>query len=44
MRSQRQYIQDILEAMEAAEEFVEGVSRDELEEVSCPRFLYQGEC
>lgn len=32
MRSQRQYIQDILEAMEAAEEFVEGVSRDELEE------------
>jgi len=32
MRSQRQYIQDILEAMEAAEKFVDGVSRDELEE------------
>lgn len=31
MRSQRQYIQDILEAMEAAESFVEGVSREELE-------------
>ena len=31
MRSQRQYIRDILEAMEAAEEFVAGVSREELE-------------
>ena len=31
MRSQRQYIQDILEAMEAAEEFVEDASREEVE-------------
>ncbi len=31
MRSQRQYIQDILEVMEAAESFVEDVSREELE-------------
>ena len=32
MRSQRQYIQDILEAMEAAETFVAEVSLKELEE------------
>jgi uncharacterized protein with HEPN domain len=31
MRSQRQYIQDILEAMTLAGSFVEGVSREELE-------------
>jgi len=31
MRSQRQYIQDILEAIEAAEDFVEGVQFEELE-------------
>ena len=31
MRSQRQYIRDILEAMEAAESFVEGVRFEDLE-------------
>jgi uncharacterized protein with HEPN domain len=31
MRSQRQYIQDILEAMDAAEDFVEDVTFEELE-------------
>ena len=31
MRSQRQYIQDILEAIEAAEDFVEGVQFEEPE-------------
>ena len=32
MRSQRQYIQDILEAMEAAESFVEDVRFEDLED------------
>jgi uncharacterized protein with HEPN domain len=41
MRSQRQYIQDILEAMEAAEEFVDGVSREELEENLQKKFALQ---
>jgi len=41
MRSQRQYIQDILEAMAAAEEFVEGVSREELEEDLRGKFALQ---
>lgn len=31
MRSQRQYLQDIVEAMEAAERFVEGVRLKDLE-------------
>jgi uncharacterized protein with HEPN domain len=41
MRSQRQYIQDILEAMEAAESFVEGTSREELEEDLQKKFALQ---
>jgi uncharacterized protein with HEPN domain len=31
MRSQRQYLQDIIEAMDAAERFVEGVQFEDLE-------------
>lgn len=31
MRSQRQYLQDIVEAMDAAERFVEGVAFEDLE-------------
>lgn len=41
MRSQRQYIRDILEAMEAAEEFVAGVSREELERDLQKKFALQ---
>lgn len=41
MRSQRQYIQDILDAMGAAEEFVEGISREELEEDLRRKFALQ---
>jgi uncharacterized protein with HEPN domain len=41
MRSQRQYIQDILDAMTAAEEFVEGISREELEEDLRRKFALQ---
>lgn len=41
MRSQRQYIQDILDAMEAAESFVEDVSREELETDTEKKFALQ---
>jgi uncharacterized protein with HEPN domain len=41
MRSQRQHIQDILDAMVAAEEFVEGVSREELDEDLRRKFALQ---
>lgn len=41
MRSQRQYIQDILKAMEAAEDFIEDVQFDDLEDDLEKQFALQ---
>ena len=40
-RSQQQYLQDILEAMEAAESFVEGTTFEELKEDQRTQFALQ---